>query len=65
MNSFKTSKNINVNTFVSDLILIKYNTIKEYDADKDKTYKSDKNNKNINENERPIKKRKKDIILFR
>jgi hypothetical protein len=61
----KTGESMDVNTPVSGLILIKYNTTEEYDADKDKTYKSDKNNKNINENGRPIKKRKRDIILLR
>jgi hypothetical protein len=58
-------KSINVDTPVSGLILIEYNIIKECDADKDKTYKSDKDNKNINENGRPTKKRKRDIILLR
>jgi hypothetical protein len=61
----KTGENINVDTPVSGLTSIEYNTIKEYDADKNKTYKSDKDNKNINENGRPIKKRKRDIILLR
>jgi hypothetical protein len=59
------NKSIDVNTLVSGLILIKYNTIKEYNADKDKTYKSDKDNKDINKNERFIKKRKRNIILLR
>jgi hypothetical protein len=64
-NDSKTDESINIDTPVSGLILIKYNIIKECDADKNKTYKSNKNNKNINENGRSIKKRKRDIILLR
>jgi hypothetical protein len=54
-----------VDTPVSGLILIKYNETKEYDADKDENYKSDKESKNINKNGLPTKKRKRDIILSR
>jgi hypothetical protein len=61
----ETGKSIDVNTPVSDLILIECNTIKECDADKNKTYKSDEDSKDINKDGRPTKKRKRDIILLR
>jgi hypothetical protein len=61
----KTGESIDVDTPVSGLISIEYNTTEEYDADKDETYKSDKDAENTNADGRLIKKRKRDIILLR
>ena len=55
----ETGESMDVDTPASGLILI------EYDADRDKTYKSDKDSKDINENGRSTKKRKRDVILLR
>jgi hypothetical protein len=54
-----------MNTPVSGLILIEYKAAEEYDADKNKTSKSDGDSKDTNEDGRPTKKRKRHAIIPR
>jgi hypothetical protein len=56
---------MDVDTPASGLILIEYDETKECDADKDEGYKSDKESENTDEDGRPTKKRKRDVILSR